>query len=120
MEQVQRTCEMLRATGFSGKSCNAVSIRVVQSPYVSCVLSSCAVSTTADVDVMECVRRPYEVKNHTLTVPSVGGAVSTEVGGACGTPSLGSAAMWTAQATNNIPAHTGYLVLATLHNKSSS
>lgn len=70
----------------------------------------------SDVDVVECVRRPYEVKTHPLAVPDVGVA---EEGGAsgCKSPNLGSISLWTAQPTNRIPGHTGYLITATLPHK---
>lgn len=72
----------------------------------------------SDVEVLECVQRPYEVKTHTLTVPDVG-VVNDQVGGApmgmLLSHSLGSASLWTAQATNRIPGHTGFLITATLY-----
>lgn len=76
-----------------------------------------------DVEVVECVQRPYEIKSHTLLVPNVG-VVSEEVGrdcfgGSLGAPSVGSTSLWTAKATNKIPGHTGYLIAATLHKNSS-
>lgn len=80
MEQVQRMCQQLRTSGFS------------------------------DVDVLECVQRPYDVKAHTLSVPAVGVVRQKAV-----SPSLGSSLLWTAQATNRIPGHTGYLITATLY-----
>ncbi len=77
--------------------------------------SGSGVLPVSDVDVVECVQRPYEVKTHTFTVPDVG-AEGDAGGGACGwkSPSLGSMALWTAQPTNRIPGHTGYLITATL------
>ena len=106
MEQVQRTCEKLRAVHFSGKVTSSHSCHVI-----TCMLHV----TLADVDVMECVLRPYEVRVHTQAIPNVGvvnngGSVS---------PSVGSTSLWTAQATNKIPGHTGYLITATMHWKGS-
>lgn len=110
MEQVQRTCEQLRAEGFSGKHRGSLMLLWRQ-------LCCCA-----DIDVVECIQRPYEVKPHTLVVPSVG-VVSASGGGAgrkVVRPSLGSASLLTAQATNRIPGHTGYLITATLHCKTNA
>ena len=71
----------------------------------------------ADVDVVECLQRPYEVKTHVLTVPSVG--VASGVGGAYSgvSQSLGNASLCAALATNRIPGHTGYIITATLQCK---
>lgn len=69
-----------------------------------------------DVDIVECLQRPYEVKTHALAVPSVGREVGRAYSGI--SPSLGTASLWTAQATNRIPGHTGYIITATLHCKS--
>ena len=69
----------------------------------------------ADVEVMECIQRPYEVRTQTLTVPNVGVA-NKEVGGVnFVVPSVGNSVMWTAKPMNKIPGHTGYLISATLH-----
>lgn len=102
IEQVQHTCEQLRVLGFSGKV------------WRTCRCSACHVACMADVDMLECVQRPYEIRVHSFTVPAVGGANSSDI---FVPPSLGSSSLWTAQAINRIPAHTGYLVTATLHCK---
>ena len=83
---------------------------------VSGLVSETSDDILTDVDVMECVQRPYEVKTHPLTVPDVGVA---DESGICGwkSPSLGSLSLWTAQPTNRIPGHTGYLITATLPHK---
>lgn len=70
----------------------------------------------ADVDVVECLQRPYEVKAHVLTVPSVG---ASGVGGAFSL-SYGTASLYSAQAINKIPGHTGYIITATLHCKTAT
>lgn len=76
-------------------------------------------SSLADIEVLECLQRPYEVRTQTLTVPNVG-VTKKEVGGANFVlPSIGSSSVWTAKPTNRIPGHTGYLITATLHHKHS-
>ena len=90
----------------------------------------------ADVEVMECLLRPYTVKTCTLTLADVGvmldevegsdleGVVRSErqefmdemrTGRNMFSPSLGSHSLCTAQPTHKIPGHTGYLTTATLY-----
>ena len=92
-----------------------------------------------DVEVMECLLRPYIVKASNLTLSNVGVALDVDVEAdlmrldgcvpgsspdegsvvtrpaAGSTASLGTHVLWTAQPANKIPGHTGYLTSATLH-----
>ena len=68
-----------------------------------------------DIEVVECVLRPYEVKAHTLMLLEVGLKGKEMIG--TPKPSLGPTSLWTAQAVNKIPGHTGYLTIATIHYK---
>ncbi len=84
------------------------------------------VMSVSDVQVMECLMRPYIVKVSNMAVPNVGVATDELVEDCAaddchsarslrtgGTASVGTCSMWTAQPSNKIPGHTGYLTTAT-------
>lgn len=80
----------------------------------------------SDVEVVECVHQPYELKPQVLVVPDTGLTRERRQegegpgGGNTGkSHSLGSASLLAAQAVKRIPGHTGYLTSATLFKSSS-
>ena len=67
----------------------------------------------ADVEVMECLQRPFGVRERTLSVPSLGVA-STPTPHKLTHPTLSQVTFYSAQPTKTVPGHTGFLTFATL------
>ena len=70
-------------------------------------------SSAADVEVMETLQRPYDVRQYALNVPSMGMA-SSHTSHKLTRPTLTQVTLHTAQPTKTIPGHTGFLIFATL------
>ena len=82
MEQVQRTCEKLRNSGFVGE-CEVTqyikpssllflpclnTVNMELSVFIVCI---CA-HVVADVEVMECLQRPFDVSPCSISIPDLG------------------------------------------------
>ena len=66
-----------------------------------------------DIEVMESLRRPYGVREHTLSVPHMG-TPGTPTPHKLTHPTQSQVTLYTAQPVKTIPGHTGFLTFATL------
>ena len=79
---MQKTVEALQESGFVGV-CVCVCLHVCMCMYMCvcvcvcvyvcmCVLVYLPISLSSEIEVMECLQRPYDVRTHRMEVPEIG------------------------------------------------